>query len=1058
MRQRGQPRIELTHAHRSPLPELMPAGEFWDSRWGIPRRYGDAGPTPLATLAASEGSAKPEEQDARGRLAERTNFKAWGTTAVRVRVHPAMEGKLVLPIPLPGEDVAGDEARGAFFARTALQLQTQMDSNLHRVRDSHITIKVDNLTGGRIRVEAGTNLCFCYLAELEQGGALLPAHPCVAAADAERAATARAADEVRIAGQRQGRDGRGIVRVAVPAQLEGRRVLYTAPPPDTDVGRDCAAGRLGIGTYVTTVMGGHFQVVLDVKETCELILQKGTVLCSYYLPDEKGHFDYAVRPPGPPELSAEEVARATHPMPEGADVDTEAYERRIKQLMEIYTERRRYVFPKGDRIGSCLAGVFDVTLRPEFDPEKGGTKVIENKPYFNQGHEQKEAILEMQRTFFAVGALVPSQEAHGCACVVVPKPKGGYRVAFDFRTVNAATVPAFYPLPTLQACLDRLGGARFMTALDMNSAFHQIPATPRASKAMSLNMPNGRYSFKCMAMGMQGASACFQAIMEEVLRGLDFVIVYIDDVLICSRTWEEHLGHLGQVLDRLASAGFTLRAAKCKVGVGEVEFLGYVANGDGYKPSEANTAAIEKLPFPGNEERMRHFIGLVNFYASQIPECSIIMEPLQQRVQHKAKGDPSELELEAFRRLREALISQPVLRPPDMALSFRITVDACHYIGMGAILSQTVTDADGTETERVVQYWSRRWSGSEQQWSPTDQEAAAVYLAISKRWPKMLRAKPFLVITDCEPVTYMMEKEGSRSTRMAAWALELQAFSFTLMHRPGDRNTNADALSRLAIKDTQQTSDYLQQIRREATSWGETDVDEATGANESLGAVAASRGASSLQEEGVTTREPGEAAANRTGESPSQAEEKFSSLSQQRILVGKFDEWRAHECTRDRSGYDIRRHRPLGLGNPFGVQRIGQVLGKRSLARRALRSAYDEYLASMLRGDPPDLEAITMAANNQAELQHARVYVRHDPQLSPEQFADTLKRIKAADSAFLGCSCRSVARDWAQRNPWCHGDSLRHALLDAQGEAGGEPPLGGRTWVPVAEKSTSSGP
>ena len=130
-------------------------------------------------------------------------------------------------------------------------------------------------------------------------------------------------------------------------------------------------------------------------------------------------------------------------MPEGADVDTEAYERRIKQLMETYTERRRYVFPKGDRIGSCLAGVFDVTLRPEFDPEKGGTTVIENKPYFNQGHEQKEAILEMQRTFFAVGALVPSQEAHGCACVVVPKPEGGSRVGFDCRTVNAATPPAF---------------------------------------------------------------------------------------------------------------------------------------------------------------------------------------------------------------------------------------------------------------------------------------------------------------------------------------------------------------------------------------------------------------------------------------------------------------------------------------------------------------------------------------------------------------------------------------------------------------------------------------
>ena len=92
-------------------------------------------------------------------------------------------------------------------------------------------------------------------------------------------------------------------------------------------------------------MGGHFQVALDVKEPCERTVQKGTVLCSYYLPDGKGHF--VVRPPEPPELSAEEVARTTHPMPEGADV--RAYERRVEQLKEVYTERRRYVFPKGDR-------------------------------------------------------------------------------------------------------------------------------------------------------------------------------------------------------------------------------------------------------------------------------------------------------------------------------------------------------------------------------------------------------------------------------------------------------------------------------------------------------------------------------------------------------------------------------------------------------------------------------------------------------------------------------------------------------------------------------------
>ena len=155
------------------------------------------------------------------------------------------------------------------------------------------------------------------------------------------------------------------------------------------------------------------------------------------------------------------------------------------------------------------------------------------------------------------------------------------------------------------------------------------------------------------------------------------------------------------------------------------------------------------------------------------------------------------------------------------------------------------------------------------------------------------------------------------------------------------------------------------------------------------------------------------------------------------------------------------RRRFCGLQCGLGGLQLAAELRIESERRQDVtqdEGAYDEYLASMLRGDPPDLEAIATAANNRAELQHARVYVRCDNQLSPEQFADTLGRIKAAGPVFLGCNCRSVVRDWAQHKPWCHGDSLRRALSDAQDEASDGPPLGDRTWVPVAEKPTPSEP
>ena len=314
---------------------------------------------------------------------------------------------------------------------------------------------------------------------------------------------------------------------------------------------------------------------------------------------------------------------------------------------------------------------------------------------------------------------------------------------------------------------------------------------------MSVNFPgHGRFRMLAMAMGMQAASATFQSIMDRVLRGLEsFTASYIDDLTIFSNTWEEHLSHVALVLDRLASAGFTLRPKKCHIGVREVEFLGYIADGEGHRPSSANTAAIAGMSFPEHPDAMRSWIGLVNFYSNSIPRCAILMEKLQDRVNQRRTGPPSGEELAAFITLRDTLADPkgPVLGRPDFEDDFYISVDAASTVGVGAVLWQR---RDGREVP--IQWYSRRFTHSELNWIPVEQECFGLVAAV-QRWRHFLAHRPFFVLTDAEPLIYLRDKlNPPPGSRIHAWLLELQGFAFTLIHRPGRLHINADCISRLA--------------------------------------------------------------------------------------------------------------------------------------------------------------------------------------------------------------------------------------------------------------------
>ena len=437
---------------------------------------------------------------------------------------------------------------------------------------------------------------------------------------------------------------------------------------------------LEIHPHVSTVReGGKIVVAVRNSTSAPVSVPVGEVVAHYcMLPASSMPLGSAEVPSRPynitatvvPEFTAEQVANAMYtPEP---DLDPGEQARRRQQLLDLLTPSRRALF-SNTRLGQYHGERFDLELKEEYQPGSG-TKRLQNQPPRRLSDEKAATAIATEQAMIANGVLTPSHEDHGVALVVVPKPSGGYRVAQDFREVNAATVPQYYPLPLLQTCLDKLKGKRYFTTLDMISAFWQIGATERASRLMSINFPGGRYRMNVMCMGLQGASSFFQRCMDKVLRGLDdFVVNYLDDILIGSDTWEEHVQHVGEVLDRLAHAGFTLRPKKCHVGVRRVDFLGYVVDAEGYRPSESNASAITSMDFPDTEKDMRTYLGMVNFFSDCIPGCQLILAPLQARVNFHSRGAPTEAELAAFRRIRAILSEEggPVLMPPDTTIPRR---------------------------------------------------------------------------------------------------------------------------------------------------------------------------------------------------------------------------------------------------------------------------------------------------------------------------------------------------------------------------------------------------
>ncbi len=357
---------------------------------------------------------------------------------------------------------------------------------------------------------------------------------------------------------------------------------------------------------------------------------------------------------------------------------------------------------------------------------------------------------------------------------------------------------------------NHLRGATIFTKLDLRIAYNLIRIREGDEWKTAFVTPTGHYEYLVMPYGLANAPSIFQDFMHEVLREFlhRFVIVYIDDVLIYSRSQAEHRQHVAEVLQRLREHQLYLKAEKCTFHLSSVQFLGYNIDRSGIQMDEGKVEAVKSWPTPTTVKELQRFLGFANFYRRFIQNYSSITSPLTSLLRGKPKSlSWTPAAEEAFNSLKQAFTSAPLLVYPDPELPFVVEVDAS-TTGVGAVLSQ---QQGNPARLHPCAFYSRKLSPAEINYDIGNREMLAIKLALEE-WRHWLEgaAQPFTVFTDHKNLQYLREAKRL-NPRQARWALFFTRFNFTISYRPGSRNVKAYALSRIqgAVEGSEEPENIL---------------------------------------------------------------------------------------------------------------------------------------------------------------------------------------------------------------------------------------------------------
>ncbi|XP_044139657.1 uncharacterized protein K02A2.6-like [Bufo gargarizans] len=384
--------------------------------------------------------------------------------------------------------------------------------------------------------------------------------------------------------------------------------------------------------------------------------------------------------------------------------------------------------------------------------------------------------------------------------VPVKKKNGDIRICGDFRVaLNNQLLVDQYPLPRLEDLFGSLAGGQKFTKIDLKQAYLQLQVHPDSRHLLTINTHKGLFQYNRMVFGIAPAPAIWQRIMDEVLAGIPFTQCLLDDMLITGSTDEEHRKNVEAVLGRLQKYGLRVNLSKCEFLKSQLEFCAHTVDRHGLHTTEEKVKALTHAPTPRNVTQLRSYLGLLNYYHRFLPNLAHQLYPLHRLLDARAKWIWTDKCEEAFRLSKELILSSRVLVHYDLKKPVILACDASPY-GLGAVLSHVMPDGK----ERPISFASRSLTSAEQNYSQIDKEALAIVWA-TKKFHAYVYGREFTLITDHKPLLSILNPQKGISTttasRLQRYALFLGAYAYSIRYRSHDTHGNADAFSRLPLRD-----------------------------------------------------------------------------------------------------------------------------------------------------------------------------------------------------------------------------------------------------------------
>ena len=523
----------------------------------------------------------------------------------------------------------------------------------------------------------------------------------------------------------------------------------------------------------------HRRTVAAVMEEVTPVTNVMEIACASVIEDEQ-HDDV-----GPTELKSFSTNDLLHLPPmvqkehmEDVKISPQLNKAKVRQVQQLLAEFEETLT---DIPGKTTLGEHVIKLTDD--------KPIRSRPY-PVPHALRSDIRKEIESMLRMGIITPSTSPYACPLVAVKKPDGSLRACCDTRKINMITEFDAEPVPDQEEIFAQLSGDQYYSKIDLSKGYWQIPMAEESKHVTAFVTHDGLFQFNFMPFGLVNSGATFSRVMRKLLRGIKNVHNYIDDILIHTKTWEEHLQRVKEVFTRLQKANLTARPTKCFIGFTEVEFLGHVVGQGVVKPKPDKLKAIEQAERPTTKTQVKSFLGLLGYYRKFVPHFATTAAPLTDCTK---KGEPNvirwgESQEQAFRTLKKKLVTSPILQLPDLNKEFTLRTDASDT-GVGSILLQEVAGE-----KFPVAYASKKFNKHQMRYSVMEKECLAVVWAVLKFEP-YLYGKEFVIETDHQPLTCIRRSKVANN-RIMRWALALQPYRFRIKVIKGIDNVGADYLSR----------------------------------------------------------------------------------------------------------------------------------------------------------------------------------------------------------------------------------------------------------------------